>query len=101
MLVRQPRDVPTRARKAGDESDPDWIGGVGHDDGDRPRHLLDNVHATGRDEDIDLESDKLLGQFEVLVQSPCRVSLLNEDVFPLDVSQLSQPLAKGSNPALF
>src|SRR6266542_3338158 len=70
--------------------------------GDRARDLLGKHCAAGRrsNEDIDFQANEFGGQRGESLDLSCRVSLLDDDVVALHVSQLPKPLTKGSVPAL-
>ena len=51
-------------------------------------------YRTSRDDDVYLETHKLGRKRRDAIEFPFRISLLNDNVFPLDVSKLAQTLAK-------
>jgi hypothetical protein len=73
---------PGRAR-TGDESVLNWIGAAHHDNGDRARGVLriQRCSRTKHYDNVDFVLEKLRGL----------VALFNDDILPLDVTQLLQP----------
>ena len=102
VKVRQPRDIAARAREAGHQPDPNRIGNAGHDDGESARRLFGSLGRRGipHDEDIDLEMDEVRCQVGEPCQLSCRIPPLDEDVGPLYIAQLVQPLLQTSEPGL-
>ena len=97
MGRREPRHVPTRSRKARNQSGPDWVGG-NRDDWDLDRRTLRGVAGQRRvgDDDVDLESNQLCSEVEEAIGLSCRDrSIFDEDGLSFDISKLSEPLAKG------
>ena len=101
MKVRQPRDLPTRACQAHHEPARKRIGNRHHDDRSRVRCVLDGLNRRNtavHDEDIDLPTGELGGQFRELLKPSGGMSLFDDGVFTLDIAQISQPLLKGGHP---
>ena len=69
-----------------------------YDNGDRLGRLLgrDDSFLKRGDEDIDLELHKFGHKAGDPVQLPIGIAILNQDVFPLNVAQISQPLPECS-----
>jgi hypothetical protein len=85
--------------KAGDESCANGIGIVRHDNRNRSSCLLGGAGClpTGRDDDVYLETHKLDGKrWEIIEFSLC-ISILNENVAPLHIPKLAQPLPECLN----
>ncbi|HZD29814.1 MAG TPA: hypothetical protein VE251_14125 [Xanthobacteraceae bacterium] len=92
--ARNSGDVAARPRKAGDESRGDRISRVRHDDGDFVRGLLCRLSGgrEPRDDDVDLETDQLGGQFGKPAELSLRRSKFVSNVLPFDIPEIAQPL---------
>ena len=92
--TRNSGDVAARPRKARDESGAHRISRVRHDDGDVVRGLLCRLSGgrEPRDDDVDFETDQLVGQFGKPAELPLRRSKFVSNVLPFDVPEIMQPL---------
>jgi hypothetical protein len=85
--------VATRSRQAGDETLGDWIGASRHDDRDRAGCLFRGLYQRvrpGRDDDIDLRSDQLLGEIVEQLNIQFRGAILDGDRLAFDPAQLAK-----------
>src|SRR5262249_39269206 len=92
----QPSDISARPRKARDQPRTDGISRLGHDDWDFPRRSprRQGGGREPRDDDVDLKSDQLRGQFGKPVDlSFCR-SKFKPNVLSLNIAELAQSLTK-------
>ena len=88
VQVGQPRNVPTRPSKAGNEPRADWIGGDRHDDWDGRCRLLRGRRrwSTLRNDSLDLESRQLGREVRKPFVLSLGRSILNDDVLALHVA---------------
>jgi len=93
VLCRQPRDVPTRAPEARDESCAHRVSELCHDDGDRARRLFGRQARwrARRDDNVDLERNQLGRKTGKPVGFPLSKSRFKGDVLSFQVAQLAQP----------
>jgi hypothetical protein len=92
------RHVATRSRQAGDETLGDWIGASRHDDRDRAGCLFRGLYQRvrpGRDDDIDLRSDQLLGEIVEQLNIQFRGAILDGDRLAFDPAQLAKTGEEG------
>src|SRR4029434_9518304 len=96
MLIRQPRELSTGARQAGNQPKANSIGIGDKDDRDRSARFPGSIDLSGiaamQYEDIDLETDQFLRQGKIPSQPPVHVSLLDDDILPFDITKISQSL---------
>src|SRR5262249_10853376 len=94
---RQARDVPTRARKAGDESASYGIENGRHDDRDRRGRLLDGLgrRPTHRHDDGRLHPDQIGREGRVSIIISLRPSWLDLDVLAVHITELAQTQTEG------
>ena len=88
------RNVSTRPRQAGNESRPNGITTEGHDDRDHLSCVLRSLDCfipCGHD-DVDLDMDQLGRERGEAIEFSLCISILNDNVFPLDVPKLAQTL---------
>jgi hypothetical protein len=99
---RQPRDVPPRGGKAGDESAAYGIGNGRHDDRDRPGRVLGGLGRcpTQRDDDVHLQTDQVGREGGETIMLALGPSELDGDVLTFHIAQLAQALAEGLEIAL-
>src|SRR5438477_6487725 len=93
----QPRDIAARPRQAGDEPAPNRIGGSSEDNGEGPGRLLGSHGGEcgwGQD-DIDLEGNEFGRESGEPLELPLGISVFDQDVAALDVTELTQSLAEG------
>src|SRR4029077_13379630 len=90
----EPRDISTRAREAIDYASRDRIHVSHHNNGNRLGRLLgrEDRRQSSADKDIDLELHEFGYVFQDLVPLSLNVAILNQDVFPLNITKISQPL---------
>ena len=100
MRVRKAREVPARAREARDEPLANGIGGDRKDGWDRAGKLLRLEPRSIDDQDIDPETEELCGQFGEPFRVSCGMALLENDVLPFDIPQLTQSVPKRADPTL-
>jgi hypothetical protein len=86
----QPSDISARPRKARDQPRTDGISRLSHDDRDFPRRSprRQGSGREPRDDNVNLKSDQLRGQFGKPVDLAFRRSKLKSNVLPLDVPQI-------------
>ncbi len=91
--VGQPCHVPTGPAEACDEPGPDGVSDAHEDDGDGVRRLLrsDGPACTLRNDRVDVETDQLRNEVGKEL-GPLRVTVFEESVLPLDVTQVMQRL---------
>ena len=89
-------DVPTRPRQAGDEARAQGIAGAQHHDRDRSRCLLELSEGTAysRDENVDLEAYQFCCHCRKPIEVTVAPETLDDQVLPLDVTELPQALVK-------
>src|SRR5262249_55760615 len=90
----EPCDISSRARETIDYPSRDWILCCGYNNGDRLGRLLgcDDSFLKRGDKDIDLELHEFGYQGRDPVQLPISKAVLNQNIFPLNVAQISQAL---------
>src|SRR3990172_7257216 len=91
-----PRDVSTRAREARHEPHLDRIVTDPHDDWDRSDRLLGGRGhvSTEREDDVGLQAYQISGEIGEPLGLPLRETVLDGEVLPLDVSEVTQRLAE-------
>lgn len=89
----QPRDVPTRARKAYDQPERNRIAAAYHDDRNRPGGVLgcDGWRRRRCYDDVHLEPDQLGRELGQPVGPALRESIVDDDVLPLSPPVRAQP----------
>ncbi len=91
----QPRDVPAGSRQAGDEARPHRIPGFRHDDGNGRGRLHGRPgrwHAGCRHDDVNRDPDQLNRERGQLVELALRITACQDEVLPLHIAQLAEPL---------
>src|SRR4030095_16162271 len=92
----EPRDISTWARQAIDYPSRNWIRVNQHDNVNRLSRLLgraDRWESWG-DQDIDLELHEFGHKAWDTVHLSLSVAILNQDVFPLNITEISETLAE-------
>src|SRR4029453_1789509 len=99
MLVRQPRELSTRARQAGNQPEANWVGIGDKDDGDRSARFPGSIDLSGsatmQYEDIYFEADQFLRQREVPFHPPstcrCSMTIVCPSTYPRSRSPCFKP----------
>ena len=96
---RQAGDVAARPRQTGDEASAKRVRHRReHDRDDRGRLLRREDRRSRRDNDIDLEPDKLGGDLRETLAASLRPANLDRDGATLDPAEFAQPLHKSGDP---
>jgi hypothetical protein len=95
----RPRDVPSGAGDARDDPGGDGIADRSHDDREGSRSLFrgESGRCASRNNDVDLETDRLRDKRWVAIIATLCPSVLDHDVLALDVAEIAQFLAEGGN----
>src|SRR5262245_52995757 len=96
---RKPSEISTGSRQACHLTVPKWIIGRGEDDGDgfgRVLRLLGGHGSIGND-DIEFETDQLIGEIRQRLELSFRISVLDNNVFSFHVAKLMQALLQCLN----
>ena len=91
------RDVAAWTREAGNETEPNRVANIDHDDGDRRGRFPGRRRRRRRrrDDDGHLEPDQLGGEVGQPVKIALRKPILDNDVLALDMAEISQTPTKG------
>src|SRR5262249_35278319 len=99
LLVRQSSDVAARSRQTYDQAAADRIDRNRKDDGDgRCRLFYCGDSGSIRDNDINIQADKLGCDLGVALGSPLRPAVLDRDGAALDPAEFTQSPRKGVSP---
>ena len=87
-------DVASRTREAGHDARPDRIDQAGEHDRDRSGCLLrgERTDRGANHEDVDLQPNHLGDESGKAFGPPFRESRFDDDILPLDVPEVSEPL---------
>ena len=97
VKVAETRDIPARATEAGDEASSDRIANGRHDDRNGSTRPLrrQGRWRPPRENQIDLQANQLVCQFQEPFVAPVRRSIHDLEVLPLLVPKFPHPLSEG------
>src|ERR1700674_2580288 len=96
----QPGDVAARARQALNNPGCHRVTRSHHHDRDFPGSVFgsQSIVGDGSDDDINLKTDQIGDELREAIVSPLRISVLNDDSFSLNPSEVTEPLQEGLVP---
>jgi hypothetical protein len=99
--IHQPGNVPAGPSEAGSMSGHYQVSGYANNDGNGPSGLFQGAdrRLSVRDDDIHPQINQFGGKLRKAIRFPFRPAVLDDDVLPLNVTEIAQTLSERLDPS--